>query len=263
MTRADVFLTDGGYVESRTRASRLIEEGKVIIDGRVVSKPSEKIPDGEHEVTITEKERFVSRGGLKLEAAIEAFRVDIQSKRCIDVGASTGGFTDCLLQAGAWSVVAIDSGNGQLHQSLASDARVKSVEGYNARNLSKDEFGTFDVAVMDVSFISQTMLHKNVADVLCDGGIFISLIKPQFEAGRSALGKNGIVKDSKDRERAVMRVLDSAAACGFSVEGIIASPIEGGDGNREYLACFVRTNETSSIAKLDIKAFFRSEDKKK
>ena len=227
MIRADVFLTEGGYAESRTRAARLIEEGKVIIDGRVISKSSEKISDGDHDVTITQKDRFVSRGGLKLLAAIEAFGIDVSLKRCIDIGASTGGFTDCLLQFGAQSVVAIDSGNGQLHQSLKDNERVHSVEGYNAKNLGRAEFGVFDVAVMDVSFISQTVLHKNVADVLDAGAIFISLIKPQFEAGRSALGKNGIVKLPKDRERAVERVLESAEACGFDVFGVIPSPIEG------------------------------------
>lgn len=263
MTRADVFLAEGGYVESRTRAARLIEEGKVVIDGRTVSKTSEKISFGEHEVVITEKDRFVSRGGLKLLCAIEAFGVDVRGKRCIDVGASTGGFTDCLLQSGADSVVAIDSGSGQLHQSILSDARVRSVESYNAKNLSKDEFGTFDVAVMDVSFISQTMLHKNVADVLYDGAVFVSLIKPQFEAGRSALGKNGIVKDSKDRERAVLRVLESAQSCGFSIGGVIASPIEGGDGNREYLALLVKSGNPTSMPMLDIKALFNSEDRRK
>lgn len=222
MTRADVFLTENGYVESRTRAARLIDEGKVIIDGRLISKASDKIADGEHEVTITLKDRFVSRGGLKLLAAIEEFGIDVSGKRCIDVGASTGGFTDCLLQHGAASVVAIDSGTAQLHESLAVDPRVTSVEGFNAKNLSIDSFGSFDIAVMDVSFISQTMLHSGVASVLDDGAVYISLIKPQFEAGRSALGKKGIVKEAKDRERAVMRVLDSAETCGFYVKGIIS-----------------------------------------
>lgn len=260
MIRADVYLTDGGYVESRTRSARLIEQGKVIIDGRPVSKASDKISDGEHEVVITEKERFVSRGGLKLLAAIEAFDVDIANKRCIDIGASTGGFTDCLLQHGAENVVAIDSGTAQLHESLLGNDKVVSVEGYNAKNLCRESFGAFDIAVMDVSFISQTMLHPNVSEVLEQGAMYISLIKPQFEAGRSALGKKGIVKDAKDRERAVMRVLDSAEMCGFYVKGIIASPIEGGDGNREYLACFVRSQNGTDKpyrARLNIKELCR------
>lgn len=257
MTRADVFLTDNGFAESRTRAARLIEEGKVIIDGKRVTKVSEKISDGQHDVVITQKERFVSRGGLKLLAAIEAFKIDVNGKKCIDIGASTGGFTDCLIQFGAERVVALDSGNGQLHESLMENERVISVEGFNAKNLDRQAFGTFDIAVMDVSFISQTMLHANVADVLDEGAMYVSLIKPQFEAGRSALSKKGIVKDAKDRERAVLRVLDSAAMCGFSTVGVIPSPIEGGDGNREYVACFVRSKniaDTSCGAKPDVKA---------
>jgi 23S rRNA (cytidine1920-2'-O)/16S rRNA (cytidine1409-2'-O)-methyltransferase len=256
-TRADVFLTERGFAESRTRAARLIEEGKVIVDGKPVTKVSEKIADGEHNVVITQKDRFVSRGGLKLLAAIEAFGVDVQGKRCIDIGASTGGFTDCLLQSGAGHVVAVDSGSGQLHESLIGNEKVSSIEGFNAKELKRESFGVFDVAVMDVSFISQTMLHKNVADVLCEGGVYVSLIKPQFEAGRSALSKKGIVKDAKDRERAVMRVLESAALCGFSAVGVIPSPIEGGDGNHEYVAYFKRVTGSTDIpntARIDVKS---------
>ncbi len=249
MMRADVFLCECGYIESRTRAARLIEEGKVIIDGKKIVKPSEQITEEEHEVEITELDRFVSRGGLKLCAAIETFGIDVFGKRCIDVGASTGGFTDCLLQNGAECVFAVDSGVDQLHESLLENERVVSVEGFNARNLSREFFGVFDIAVMDVSFISQTILHPCVADVLDDGGIFVSLIKPQFEAGRSALGKNGIVRDAKHREAAVNRVLDSGEACGFEIIGVIPSPIEGGDGNREYLVCFKRNSKTNAKSK--------------
>ena len=246
--RADVYLCERGYAESRTRAARLIDEGKVIIDGCAIAKASEQISDGEHTVVITERDRFVSRGGLKLLKALTAFDVSVKGKRCIDVGASTGGFTDCLLQHGATCVYAVDSGSNQLHESLLRDERVVSVEGFNARNLSLQDFGVFSLAVMDVSFISQTVLHPNVAQVLDDGGVFISLIKPQFEAGRAALGKKGIVKDAKDRERAVTRVLESAQACGFEVVGVIASPIEGGDGNREYLACFKRGGGSDAVS---------------
>ena len=257
MTRADVYLTQHGFAESRTRAARLIDEGKVIIDGKAVTKAGDKIADGDHDVVITQMDRFVSRGGLKLLAAIEAFGIEVEGKRCIDIGASTGGFTDCLLQFGAQEVVAIDSGSGQLHESLSGDQRVLSIEGFNAKNLDKTSFGAFDVAVMDVSFISQTILHKNVADVLDNGGVYVSLIKPQFEAGRAALSKKGIVKDPKDRERAVLRVLESALACGFSLIGIIPSPIEGGDGNHEYVACFARNVGgivTTNIVNVDLKS---------
>ena len=245
--RADSYLTLNGFVESRTRAARLISEGKILIDGKKVSKPSEEFTDTEHEVVITEVDAYVGRGGLKLESALEKFEIDVQGKRCIDVGASTGGFTDCLLQNGASEVYAVDSGRGQLHEKLLGDPRVVNIEGYNARELSYDKLGSFDVAVMDVSFISQTLIHPALATVLNDGAAFISLIKPQFEAGRSALGKNGIVKNKKDRETAILKVVESAAICGFELGGLINSPITGGDGNREYLALFIRRKNNSPI----------------
>lgn len=238
--RADVYLVEQGIVDSRTRAGRLISEGKVIIDGRPVQKPSESVADVEHRIEITEPDRFVGRGGIKLEAALAEFKINVEGKRCIDVGASTGGFTHCLLQSGAAHVCAVDSGRGQLHRDLLNDDRVSSVEGYNARGLDPKDFGMFDIAVMDVSFISQTLIHPALATVLSDGAVFISLIKPQFEVGRAAIGKNGIVKNPKDRENAIMRVLESANICGFDVCGVMRSPIEGGDGNVEYLAYFKR-----------------------
>ncbi len=251
--RADVFLTQYGYVESRNRASRLISEGKVLIDGKTILKPSEDINDGDHEVAVTEKDRYVGRGGLKLHEAIKVFEVDVKGKRCIDIGASTGGFTDCLLQNGASFVCAVDSGRGQLHPSLLADERVMNAEGFNARELSPSSFGSFEVAVMDVSFISQTLIHSALSDVLEVGATFISLIKPQFESGRAALGKNGIIKDPRDRENAIIRVIESAKLNKMSLKGLIKSPIEGGDGNREYLACFIKTCNIESNSVLDAK----------
>ena len=245
--RADSYLTVNGFVESRTRAARLISEGKVIINGKKIEKPAEEILDREYEVVITEADAYVGRGGLKLEAAIAEFKIDVSGKRCIDVGASTGGFTDCLLQRGAMQVFAVDSGRGQLHKSLLDDPRVVNIEGYNARELSCDELGCFDVAVMDVSFISQTLIHPALASVLNDGATFVSLIKPQFEAGRQALGKHGIVKSKKDREAAIYKVVESALICGFELKGLTNSPITGGDGNREYLALFIRNKNNSPI----------------
>lgn len=252
--RADVFLSQNGYAESRTRAARLISEGKVLIDGRVLQKASDDIPDGEYTVEITENDAYVGRGGLKLEAALGQFEINVAGKRCIDVGASTGGFTDCLLQNGAKEVYSIDSGRGQLHPRLLSDERVVNIEGYNARELSRDELGEFDIAVMDVSFISQTLIHKALSSVLDDGAIFISLIKPQFESGRSALGKNGIVKSAKDRENAINKVLESALANSLEPIGLINSPIDGGDGNREYLACFVKRDGSVIKNRIDQKS---------
>lgn len=250
--RIDVYLVEKGFCESRNKAARLIGDGKVIFDGKTVSKPSFEVSEGEHTVEITETERFVGRGGLKLDGALEYFGIDVADKRCIDVGASTGGFTDCLLDRGAAHVCAVDSGRGQLHKKLLEDVRVTNVEGFNARELSCDEFGLFDVAVMDVSFISQTLLHAPVSSVLRDGGVFVSLIKPQFEAGRSALGKNGIVKKPSDREAAIRRVLDSACLCGFDALDVIRSPIDGGDGNREYLAAFIKKHCERINEKIDL-----------
>ncbi len=249
--RADSYLCVYGHAESRTRASRLISEGKVLIDGRTVAKPSEEIYGEDHKVEITERDKYVSRGGLKLEAALEEFKIDVKGKRCIDIGASTGGFTDCLIQNGAAHVCAVDSGRDQLHPNIRSDARVESIEGYNARSLSRDELGIFEVAVMDVSFISQTLIHPSLASVLDNGAVFISLIKPQFEAGKTALNKKGIVKDASDREAAILRVCESASLCGFELLGLMSSPIEGGDGNREYLAYFKRAENAKKA--FDIK----------
>ena len=236
--RIDVYLVDRGFCESRSKAARLIDEKKVLLDGKPVLKASLDVSESEHIVEIIEQERFVGRGGLKLEGALEHFGLDVSGKRCIDIGASTGGFTDCLLQRGAAHVCAVDSGRGQLHAKLLEDIRVTSVEGFNARNLDPEQFGLFDIAVMDVSFISQTLLHTPAFSVLRDGACFVSLIKPQFESGRSALGKGGIVKKASDRENAVRRVVESALLCGFTLKGVIRSSIEGGDGNREYLALF-------------------------
>lgn len=240
--RIDLYLVEKGFCESRSRAARLISEGKIVLDGKSITKASFDVDDGEHNIEITELDRFVGRGGLKLEGAIERFGIDVEGKRCIDVGASTGGFTDCLLQRGAAHVCAVDSGRGQLHSRLLEDIRVTSLEGFNARALSPEDFGYFDVAVMDVSFISQTLIHKPLSSVLNDGAIFITLIKPQFESGKSALGKGGIVKKASDRYAAVIRVLDSAAMCDFQLLGVMRSPIDGGDGNREYLAVFRKVN---------------------
>ncbi len=251
--RADSFLSLNGYAESRTRAARLISEGKVIIDGKKLSKPSEEISDTEHEVEITGKDKYVSRGGLKLEAALSEFNIDVNGKRCIDVGASTGGFTDCLLQNGASSVYAVDSGRDQLYPRIKSDDRVVNIENYNARELSSEELGMFEIAVMDVSFISQTLIHPALSSVLEVGAIFVSLIKPQFEAGKAALGKNGIIKSPKDRENAILRVIDSAKINGFELVGLIKSPIEGGDGNREFLACFKKTAVDAMSVTIDEK----------
>lgn len=238
--RVDVYLTAMGYVPSRKKAQDLIDGGAVTIDGQIIKKSSVLVNEEiEHKVEIEPLFRYVSRGGMKLEGALNAFHINVNRKKAVDVGASTGGFTDCLLQRGAARVIAVDSGIGQLHESLRNDPRVLTVERFNARELNADVTeGLCDIAVMDVSFISQTYLISGIVSVLKDGGELVSLIKPQFEAGKSALGKGGIVRSSAYRYLAIKRVLECAMAVGLDCMGVIPSPIEGGDGNREYLAYF-------------------------
>ncbi len=260
--RADLYLVKAGHASSRTLAQKLIADGAVTVDGRTLKKASEDIDGGDHAVSVaaTPDTRYVGRGGLKLEAALTAFPIDPTGLTVADIGASTGGFTDCLLQRGAAVVFAVDAGHGQLHPKLRGDARVRSAEGVNARELTptvlmaaEEEWkrghpetggtafaGVVDGIVMDVSFISQTLLHPALASVLRGGGWMVTLIKPQFELTRSALNKQGIVKQEKDRRAAVERVLESAAVCGFEAVEVIPSPIEGGDGNREFLAYLIK-----------------------
>lgn len=244
--RLDKYLTEHGFAFSRTRAEKLIVSGNVTVDGIKREKPSFDIDDSvDHVVEIVNTEKYVSRGGLKLEGALDSFSIDVADLNVIDVGASTGGFTDCLLQRGAKSVTALDSGHGQLHEKIRSDSRVRVIEGYNARSLNAADVGMFDGAVMDVSFISQTLILPALVNVLCDGGFYIGLIKPQFEAGRSALSKGGIVKNAADREAAIIKVVECARACNLHLSELIKSPIEGGDGNVEYLALFKKVEDAS------------------
>ncbi|MBQ9801672.1 MAG: TlyA family RNA methyltransferase [Clostridia bacterium] len=234
--RLDVYLVAAGHAASRESAKRLIEEGLVTVDGAVVTKPARDV-EGTPAVTVTPK-KYVGRGGEKMEAALRLFEIDPTGLRVLDIGASTGGFTDCLLQHGAVSAVTVDAGVGQLHPKLLSDARVRNLEKYNARYLSAADTGRVELAVMDVSFISQTYILPQIPAVLTEDGMLVSLIKPQFEAGRHALNKQGIVRHEKDRIFAVAKVLEAAGAVGLYPAGLAPSPILGGDGNEEFLALF-------------------------
>ncbi len=238
--RADVFLFRAGYAKSREAARKSIEQGLVRIDGQTVSKPAQDIDVSyPRQVVFQETCPFVGRGGMKLSYALKMFAIDPEDLICMDIGASTGGFTDCLLEAGAQKVYSVDSGHGQLDPKLTSDERVVNLEGVNARSLSENEIPELcDLAVMDVSFISQTLILPAIASRLKDDGILISLIKPQFEAGRTAVGKGGIVKKAADRARSAQNVQISAEHCGLYMQKLIRSPITGGDGNHEYLALF-------------------------
>lgn len=250
--RLDLYIAENNLAESRTEAKKLISVGAVTVNGRIINKPSYDVTDSDIIAVDRSSIKYVSRGGLKLEAALVEFSVDVAGSIALDVGASSGGFTDCLLQHGASKVVAVDSGSGQMNDKLRSDSRVTVIENYNARYMKRSDFGVeFNLAVMDVSFISATLIMPSVYSVLTNGAIFICLIKPQFEVGRSGLSKGGIVKDERLRTRAVEDVIASASACGFSLIGCIKSPIEGGDGNVEYLACFAKEHvfdENSNIS---------------
>ena len=237
--RLDVFLYENGLAKSRTYAAELIRHSLVSVDGVVVDKPSFDT-DGTGVNVLGELYSFVGRGGVKLDYALDSFKIDVEGKSALDIGASTGGFTDCLLKRGAKTVYALDSGHGQLDVSLVNDPRVVNIEGFNAKDISPDTFENirFDIAVCDVSFISQTVFLSNLRTVLTDDGVFITLIKPQFECGRAALGKGGVVKDKRFHFEAVKRVVGSAEKADFEFCGLIKSPIKGGDGNTEFLAMF-------------------------
>lgn len=238
--RLDVYLYQKDYVKSRQKAKVLIEEGNVRINGLVVSKPSYDIVDG-CKVEITETCPYVSRGGLKLEKVLKLTEIDVSDKICLDIGASTGGFTHCLLLNGAKKVYAVDSGSNQLADVLKCDKRVVFKENFNARYISLDDIGeTVDIVTMDVSFISQSLIIPNIANLMKESGVFISLIKPQFEVGRACIGKGGIVKDKKARLRAVFSVLECANMYGLTCKFFSNSPICGGDGNVEFLAAFCK-----------------------
>lgn len=264
--RADVFLFTHGFAESRSQAAVLIGNG-VYISEKKIPKPSFIIPDDTpaHAVNIEKKLPFVSRGGLKLESALIAFHLEVAGFCVLDIGASTGGFTDCLLRYGADFVYALDVGHGQLAPSLAADPRVENIEGCNARYMAPSIFSRhIDMAVTDISFISQKLIYGAVRGLLDDGAPFVSLIKPQFEAGRENIGKGGIVKDPRVHERVIRDIRESALASGLAMRGICPSPIAGGDGNREYTALFIAGGE-ASISDGDIentvKKAFAKQDK--
>lgn len=237
--RIDVYICEKGLCTSRTEAKEHILGGLVKVNGKLVTKPSFLVSDGDLVVIEGEARKYVSRGGLKLEGAINAFGLDVSGALALDVGASSGGFTDCLLKHGARRVIAVDSGFGQLAESVRSDERVISIENYNARFMRPEDLEYIpNLAVMDVSFISSTLIIPAVYSVLAPMGEFVLLVKPQFEVGRSGIGKGGIVKDERLREKALLDVIDFSEKLGFKMIDTAKSPIEGGDGNIEYLVRF-------------------------
>ena len=240
--RLDVYLFSNNYVKSRQKAKTLIEEGNVVVNSTTIKKPSFEIDEFiEHNIQINDSCPYVSRGGLKLEKMLSLLNIDLNGKAAIDIGASTGGFTHCLLLNGISKVYSVDSGSNQLHKSLLNDNRVESIENFNARDLTIENIGELvDLVVCDVSFISQTYIIEVAKNLIKDNGIYIGLIKPQFEVGKSKVGKGGIVKDPKYRFDAIKKIIENANDNGLKCIAFTKSPIFGGDGNVEYLAAFTK-----------------------
>lgn len=242
--RIDKLLVERGLAESRTKAQAMVMAGIVLINEQRVAKPSDLAsPDAQIRVKGADDptSRYVGRGGLKLEAALREFAIDVCGLTCLDVGASTGGFTDCLLQHGAAHVFAVDVGHNQLDWRLRQDPRVSDKEGVNARYLTPEDFDCkFDLAVMDLSFISLTKVMPAIVPLLGDAGRIITLIKPQFEVGRGEVGSGGIVRDPEKHQRVIDEVIQAATKMNLRSAGVIESPIQGADGNREFLSLFER-----------------------
>lgn len=242
--RIDKLLVDRGLAPSRTKAQAMVMAGIVLVDDQRVEKPSEqhspqaniRIKGAEDPTT-----RYVGRGGLKLEGALRSFRLDVTGMNVLDVGASTGGFTDCLLQNGATKVWAVDVGHNQIDWKLRTDPRVEVREGVNARYLQPSDFPVkFDLVVMDVSFISVKLVLPAIVPLLKDDGRMITLIKPQFEVGRGQVGSGGIVRDEEQHRRVVAEVNALAESIGLHLVNVIDSPILGAEGNKEFLALYSR-----------------------
>lgn len=243
--RLDLLLVERRLAESRNRAQQLIRAGQVLVNDRVLDKPGMQVPI-DAEIRVRERLPYVSRGGLKLEAALDAFGIDVAGVVAADVGASTGGFTDCLLQRGAARVYAIDVGYGQLAWSLRQDERVVVMERTNVRYLDQLP-ESVDLATIDVSFISLRLVLPKVVGWLKPVGQIIALIKPQFEAGREDVGKGGIVRDLEVHRRVLLEVLGFAEEEGLRVRDLIPSPIPGAEGNVEFLAWLSRGGNGASI----------------
>ncbi len=256
--RLDVILYEKGYYESRERAKTSIMAGLVYVDGKLKDKPGEKVDE---EVTISIKGNaipYVSRGGLKLEKAFKVFPFDVKEKIVADIGASTGGFTDCLLQNGAKKVYSIDVGYGQLAWKLRQDPRVTCMERTNFRHMTRDDFGErLERATIDVSFISLSIILKTLYDLLEEDGEVVALIKPQFEAGRDKVGKKGVVSDPKVHIQVIRDVIEKISEIGFYVKGLTYSPITGPEGNIEFLIYIGKSNN-QSWGKLEMESIIQN-----
>jgi 23S rRNA (cytidine1920-2'-O)/16S rRNA (cytidine1409-2'-O)-methyltransferase len=251
--RLDAELVRRGMVPSRARAQELIAGGRVTVGGAPADSAARQVDGSEAVAIAAAPNDYVSRGGHKLRAALDAFAIDVQGRRALDAGASTGGFTDCLLQAGAAEVVAVDVGRGQLAWSLREDPRVTVVERTNIRELHAGDLGDpFDVVVADLSFISLRLVAANLLELATPAAVFVLLVKPQFEAGRERVGKGGVVRDPAVHRAVLGEVTADLAAAGLGIAAVIASPIRGAEGNVEFLALAARGAATVTAAALDL-----------
>jgi 23S rRNA (cytidine1920-2'-O)/16S rRNA (cytidine1409-2'-O)-methyltransferase len=250
--RLDQYLADGGFFESRARAKAAVLEGLISVDGNSNVKPGTQV-SGRENITVSDiKEPYVSRGGAKLYHALERFDLDVVGKVVLDVGSSTGGFTDCLLASGASHVVAIDVGKGQLHWKLRQDPRVTVIEGYNARNLKPEDLPRQpSMAVVDVSFISLRKILEPVFGALPADGAVVALVKPQFEAGRDLVEKGGVVKDPEVHLRILRDLLGWLEGKGFSVAEVTASSLRGPKGNIEFFIHITRGGRVIGVEELE------------
>lgn len=234
--RLDQLVVARGLAESREKAQRLILAGKIRSEERALTKPGQLVHD-EILLELVSPERFVSRGGQKLQAALDAWAIKLNGTICLDIGASTGGFTDCMLQAGAARVYAVDVGRAQLHPKLTADPRVVVMDGVNARYLKREDFpASPEFIAIDASFISLRLLLPAARRVIAPGGRLVTLIKPQFEAGREEVGRDGVVRNPEAHQRAIDAVREEGIRLGFEWRGIIESPLRGPAGNKEFLA---------------------------
>jgi 23S rRNA (cytidine1920-2'-O)/16S rRNA (cytidine1409-2'-O)-methyltransferase len=242
--RLDTVLVERGLTETRARARAVIMAGSVYVDGVRTDKAGALVAEGSGVEVRDTSLKYVSRGGLKLEAALEEFGIDPSGWVAADIGASTGGFTDCLLKSGAAKVYAIDVGYGQLDWKLRQDPRVIIKEKLNARYIKPDDISEpVDIVVIDVSFISLTMIIPPALALLKPGGVLVALIKPQFEVGKGEVGKGGIVRDEVKRMEAVDKIRGHVQSLGLGLLGVIPSPIEGAEGNKEFLIAAVKADE--------------------
>ena len=245
--RLDQHLHESGHFDSREKAQRAILAGQVTVAGQIADKPGTKVSP-QSEILITGRDRYVGRGGHKLEGAISGFGIDPTGLSCLDLGSSTGGFTDCLLQHWAAHVTAVDVGRGQLAWSLRQDPRVEVREGINARYLISSDFDRrFDLIVGDLSFISLTKILPAAFELLNQNGSMIVLIKPQFELSRADIGKGGIVRDTEARLRAVESIRSWVLGTGHRFDRVMESPLPGTSGNIEFLALLKRGDSTSPL----------------